>query len=117
MSEKIEGYSYQEHEPTPKKPVEIKVLNLFEVNGIQYTDNIPDNMNIGITKEQYCEYLQLQQENKQLKTLLMQDHHKIHELADVIDEVRKYIKDNLNINQLIQYELLQILDKVGVKDV
>ncbi len=46
---------------------ERKGINLFEVNGIQYTDNIPENMFIGITKEQYCEYLQLQQENQQLK--------------------------------------------------
>lgn len=67
MSKIIKGKLIQDEIPTPEKPVEIKSLNLFEVNGIQYTDNIPDNLNIGITKEQYCEYLQLQQENQQLK--------------------------------------------------
>ena len=41
--------------------------NLFEVNGITYTDNIPSNMFIGVTKEQFCEYEQLKEENKQLK--------------------------------------------------
>ena len=32
--------------------------NLFEYNGIIYTDNIPKNMFISITKEQYVEYMQ-----------------------------------------------------------
>lgn len=46
---------------------EIKGVNLFEVNGIEYSDNIPDNFEIVVTKEQYCEYLQLKEENQQLK--------------------------------------------------
>ena len=32
--------------------------NLFEYNGIIYTDNIPKNMFLSITKEQYIEYMQ-----------------------------------------------------------
>ena len=36
--EKIDGYLYQKYEPTPDKPVEIKGLNLLEVNDIQYTN-------------------------------------------------------------------------------
>lgn len=63
----------------------------------------------------------LLQENEQLKTLLMQDHHKIHELADVIDEAMQHIKESCYYPELENYsnmtdeevkELVQILDKV-----
>lgn len=54
---------------------ETKGRNLFEVNGIKYTDNIPENMWISVSKEQYVEYLQqkeliekLTQENEELRT-------------------------------------------------
>lgn len=54
---------------------ETKGRNLFEVNGIKYTDNIPKNMWISVSKEQYVEYLQqkeliekLTQENEELRT-------------------------------------------------
>ena len=46
---------------------EYDMPNLYEVNGIQCTDNIPNNMFIGVTKEQYCEYQQLKEENNKLK--------------------------------------------------
>ena len=37
---------------------EKKGKNLFEVNGTKYIDNIPKDMRISLTKEQYAEYLQ-----------------------------------------------------------
>lgn len=47
--------------------------NLFEYNGIIYTDNIPKNMFISITKEQYAEYMQqkemIQQQQKEIEEL------------------------------------------------
>lgn len=53
---------------------EKKGKNLFEVNGIKYIDNIPKDMRISLTKEQYAEYLQqeeliekLQKEIEELK--------------------------------------------------
>ena len=52
---------------------ENKGKNLFEVNGIKYTYNFPDDMRVSLTKEQYVEYLQqkeliekLQKENEEL---------------------------------------------------
>lgn len=36
-------------------------MNLFEKNGVIYTDNIPNNMMILLTKEQFVEYMQLKQ--------------------------------------------------------
>ena len=66
----IKGYCIQKDEPNPNKPVDIETnvigKNLlehhtFEVNGITYTDTIPEGMNIGITKQQYCEYVQLKE--------------------------------------------------------
>lgn len=48
------------------KPVEIKPINLFEVNGIQYSSNIPNYIKIGITKEEYVEYIQLKEKKQGL---------------------------------------------------
>lgn len=55
---------------------ENKGKNLFEVNGTKYTDNIPNDITISLTKEQYVEYLQqkeliekLQKENEEYKLL------------------------------------------------
>lgn len=141
MSKIIKGKLIQDGIPTPEKPVEIKSLNLFEVNGIQYTDNIPDNMNIGITKEQYCEYLQLKEMFEASKTYskqflykhnknlleanerLRQKNEQLKEKRDlemqldlhkeVIEEVREYIKECSS--REISLDILEILDKVKEK--
>ena len=105
MSEKIEGYSYQEHEPTPDMPCEVKCLRLYEVNGVIYQDNIPDNMRIGITKEQYCEYLQLQEKNNQLRKTIEQ-------VRTAID----YMIGNVDISEIHGTKLKQMLDKVSDSD-
>lgn len=74
MNKEIKGYCVQKGKPNPNKPVDIETniigKNLFEtyeVNDRQYTDNLGHNAFISIPKEQYIEYEQLQQENKQLK--------------------------------------------------
>lgn len=67
-------------------------------NILEQRDNIENQRNREIksneksyTTEDLLLFIdKLRRENKQLKTLLMQDHHKIHELADVIEEVREY---------------------------
>lgn len=66
MSEEIiaKGKSIQDGIPTPDEPKEIR--NLIEVNGVRYIDNIPNNMFIAVTKEQFCEYQQLKEQNKKL---------------------------------------------------
>lgn len=61
MSEKIEGYSYQEHEPTPNNPCEIKTILCNDIE-------IP----VEFLKQNFVtvdgkKYIELQQENKQLK--------------------------------------------------
>ena len=47
--------------------------NLFKYNGIIYTDNIPKNMFISITKEQYIEYMQqketIEKQQKEIEEL------------------------------------------------
>lgn len=62
----------------------------------------------------YKNRIMILEENELYKTLLMQDHHKIHELADVIDEATEYTKSHFK--EMIADEeaqgLLQILDKV-----
>ena len=67
----------------------------------------------------YKNRIMILEENELLKTLLMKDHHKIHELADVIDEAREYINKDCNFNGTSFFDkfvagkkILQILDKV-----
>ena len=73
---------------------ENKGKNLFEVNGIKYTDNIPDGMRISLTKEQYAEYLQqkeliekLQKENENLKIDLEKANASIVDQTDKDNEI------------------------------
>ena len=74
MSEEIKGKCYQEHEPTPNKPCEIKTMVCNDIE-------IP----VEFLKQNFVtvdgkKYIELQQENKQLK--------------EVIEEVREYIESD-----------------------
>ena len=132
MSEEIKGKCYQEHEPTPDKPCEIKtmVCNDIEIPA----EFLKHNFVIVDGKK----YIELQQENKQLKdkintyenpedlTLMFmycdeKAKDKIKQLKEVIEEVREYIEqhnydyiylDCKFIETQIYEDLLQILDKV-----
>ena len=73
----MKGYLEQERTPTPDNPVEIKTQvigkNLFEtyeVNGKQYTDNLPKNAFISISKVQYIEYEQQKEEIERLNNII-----------------------------------------------
>ena len=82
---------------------ELKGKNLFEYNGIIYTDNIPKNMFLSITKEQYVEYMQQKEkiekqqeeieELKKDKKALVDNYNKV--LGSFIskDKIRAKIKD------------------------
>lgn len=75
--------------------------NLFEYNGIIYTDNIPKNMFISITKEQYAEYMQqkemIQQQQKEIEELKKCYVIKPKELEKEINkEWQNKIKEKLN---------------------
>lgn len=61
----------------------LKGKNLFKYNGIINTDNIPKNMFISITKEQYVEYMQQ-------KETIEQQQEEIQELKKVIKMVEIY---------------------------
>lgn len=37
--------------------------NIFEVNGIKYSSNIPPQTKIGLNQEEYAEYLQLKNDS------------------------------------------------------
>lgn len=84
-----EGYCYQEYEPTPNKPCEIKTRvvgkNLLDKQPELTGQKIPNI--IGITELQYYEYEKLQQENKQLKD-------NWNELKEIID-VKMYNSEYL----------------------
>lgn len=107
-----EGYCYQEYEPTPNKPCEIKTRvvgkNLLDKEPKLTGQKIPNI--IGITELQYYEYEKLQQENKQLKDGWQQEvNHKDEilnnwlELQQRIYKAIEYIEENILIN----------FDKVG----
>ena len=135
MSEEIKGKCYQEHEPTPNNPCEIKTILCNDIE-------IP----VEFLKQNFVtvdgkKYIKLQQENKQLKekintyenpedlTLMFmycdeKAKDKIKQLKEVIEEVREYVKNTYDdvvtaftedkpmTNFKARKELLQILDKV-----
>ena len=108
----MKGYLEQKGTPTPDKPVEIKTKligkNLFEtyeVNGRQYTDNLPKNALISIPKKQYIEYEQQSEEIERLHSIIKEAREKIEE------EVGNEIHDMMYVIDVS--EVLEILDKVG----
>ena len=90
--------------------------NLFEYNGIIYTDNIPKNMFISITKEQYAEYMQqkemIQQQQKEIEELKSQNNEIVKELKPRvrIDDT-EYIERNFISKDKIKEKLNQIYEE------
>lgn len=70
--EEIKGYCCQEFVPTPENPCEIQTKNIVGKNLLEgkYFDGNDIPKMIGITKNEFLEYRQLQQENKQLKEVI-----------------------------------------------
>ena len=127
MNKEIKGYCVQKGKPNPNKPVDIETniigKNLFEtyeVNGRQYTDNLGHNAFISIPKEQYIEYEQLQQENKQLK----EDFAVLKKLQmisnDILNELEGWLKEHKNLYEGNEFQnnakfcmtVDQVLDKI-----
>ncbi len=105
---------------------EKKGKNLFEYNGIIYTDNIPKNMFISITKEQYIEYMQQkekidkqQEEIEELKETVefVTSHYiskdKIRNLLRQVNSSLYHFKDSEknNIVQRVKDKLDQLLEE------
>ena len=90
MNEEIKGKCYQEYEPTPDDPCEIKTI---VCNGIEIPVEYLKQTNVIVDGKKYIE---LQQENKQLK--------------EVIEEIREFVK-----GLSLEDEFLQILDKIKWK--
>ena len=93
---------------------ENKGRNLFEVNGIKYTDNIPNGMTISLTKEQYVEYLQqkeliekLQKENEELNN---RDTSRLSEIGELRTR-NNYLEENYISKDIIRekYEIEEAL--------
>ena len=101
MSEKIEGYSYQEHEPTPDDPCKIKTI---VCNGIEIPVEFLKQNFVTVDGKKYIE---LQQENQQLKERnenqfndLMK---RIHSNNDKhLEESNKLIKENIQLKEVIK---------------
>ena len=76
------------------------LFKTYEVNGRQYTDNLPPNSFISISKKQYIEYEQQKEE--------------IERLNNIINEIEKLCIDNLIYDELGMKVLDQpfILDKI-----
>ena len=97
-------------------------MNLFDINGIAYTDNIPDNTKIGITKEQYCEYTQLKEKNKKLEDSLkeIKQHirNKIKKSFDYDYGIGGSSSDRLFTETIIELDLIEnmIDEALGVKN-
>lgn len=94
---------------------ELKGKNLFEYNGIICTDNIPKNIFISITKEQYIEYMQLKKEIEKQKDLyeklLNGYNERVKEIENSIskDKIKEIIENHypdVAISKL--YELLEV---------
>ena len=127
MSEEIKGKCYQEHEPTPNNPCEIKTILCNDIE-------IP----VEFLKQNFVtvdgkKYIEIQQENQQLKekintyenpedlTLMFmycdeKAKDKIKQLKEVIEEVKTavdYMIGNVDISEIHGTKLKQILDKAG----
>ena len=91
----MKGYLEQKGTPTPDKPVEIKskligknLFETYEVNGKQYTDNIPKDTLICISKEEFIEYKQQKEENKRLNNIINELEDSIVGKMNVLYQVR-----------------------------
>ena len=141
MSEEIKGKCYQEHEPTPNNPCEIKTILC---NGIEIPVEFLKQNFVTVDGKKYIE---LQQENQELKSSIgyleialkerteERDKHSLKEYLckKVIEEAREYIDNNTELehdgddygytewvnikpqNIVFINELSQILDKVKEK--
>lgn len=112
MNEEIKGKCYQEYEPTPDDPCEIKTI---VCNGIEIPVEFLKQNFVTVDGKKYIE---LQQENIQLKenNMSMQEEmartwEKEDLYKEVVEEVREYV-DKEMFDYLETPGLLQILDKI-----
>ena len=98
----MKGYLEQKGTPTPDKPVEIKSKligkNLFEtydVNGKQYTDYIPKDTLICISKEEFIEYKQQKEEIERLNNIINELEKDVKERIDFYKQEIKEFQDDL----------------------
>lgn len=96
MSEEIKGKCYQEHEPTPDKPCEIKTI---VCNDIEIPVEFLEQNFVTVDGKKYIE---IQQENKQLK-----------EKLKGVQEERDYLVNKQSIeNNYLAIENQQLKDKI-----
>ena len=88
---KTESYCYQKYKSSSNNSCVIKEENIVGKNLLEgtYFDGNGIPKMIGITKAEYLEYKQLQQENEQLK--------------DTWNKLRRQVIDSFNMSQDIQF--------------
>ena len=111
----MKGYLEQKGTPTPDKPVEIKskligknLFETYEVNGKQYTDNIPKDTLICISKEEFIEYKQQKEEIERLNNIIKNTIKELFELKDMI-----YKPETREINFDVQRKISSMIVKLG----
>ena len=100
MSEKIEGYLYQEYEPTPDDPCEIKTI---VCNGIEIPVEFLKQNFVTVDGKKYIE---LQQKKQQLEE-------RIKKALDFIDS--KVISNGEIIDQLRKIEVKELIEILNGK--
>ena len=101
------------------------LFETYEVNGRQYTDNLPKNALISIPKKQYIEYEQQREENEQLHSIIKEAREYIDNLkpltiaeTSIKEELKSAYKYFNVVCHLEDFEIAiwnikEILDKVG----
>ena len=100
MSEKIEGYSYQKHEPTPNNPCEIKTILC---NDIEIPVEFLKHNFVIVDGKKYIEF---QQETQQYRQALL-------DIKEYLKDKEKEFIDEPYYNNYWEYEhILDIVNKV-----
>lgn len=99
--EKVEGYSYQECEPTPDKPCEIKTI---VCNDIEIPIEYLKQTNVVIDGKKYIE---LQRERNLYKDIIA-------ELYEALEEIDDEIMETCQMYDVNGITLKKILNKVKV---
>lgn len=106
---KTESYCYQKYKSSSNNSCVIKEKNIVGKNLLEgtYFDGNGIPKMIGITKAEYLEYKQLQQENKQLKIQISAKEEVCNRLESNWNKLKEYVNENLYFYSGLQREDLE----------
>lgn len=106
---KTESYCYQKYKSSSNNSCVIKEKNIVGKNLLEgtYFDGNGIPKMIGITKAEYLEYKQLQQENKQLKIKISAKEEVCNRLESNWNKLKEYVNENLYFYSGLQREDLE----------